>query len=160
MGNKFSLGWLMLDIETSDLHNLSDNNEIESPLKDAFERTVIVHENIFAELVNSALEVRTSVAINPITGAAEPGALFTYESIPRATFLKFDVIVNDYHKDGPWPVNNGKNGETLNWNGPKDVVKEGCQLLEYLGIGGMTTRGFGRIKLLKIFSENSNRLGD
>jgi len=64
-------------------------------------------------LINSALEVRTSVAINPETGAAEPRALFTYEAIPRATFLVFDVIINDYHETGYheiglWPVKNGK----------------------------------------------------
>lgn len=164
--DKFPLGWLLLDVESHDMDiNLLNNaDEMPSSLKEAFGRAVIVHEDIFSELVNSALEVRTSVAINPETGAAEPGALFTYEAIPRATFLKFDVIINDYHENGPWPVVKGKNGETLNWDGPKNVVEDGCQLLEYLGIGGMTTRGFGRIKLLKNFSQNlsetNNGLGD
>lgn len=153
--DKFPLGWLMMDIESHDVEikPLAKNYNLPPSLKEAFERTVIVHEDVFSELVNSALEIRTSVAINPETGAAEPKALFTYESIPRATFLVFDVIVNDYHETGPWPVNNGKNRENLDWKGPKDVVKEGCQLLEYLGIGGMTTRGFGRIKVLKTFPQ-------
>lgn len=166
VGDKFPLGWLMLNIESPDRNNnlLNDADKMPSSLREAFDRTVIVHEDIFSELVNSSLEVRTSVAINPETGAAEPRALFTYEAIPRATFLKFDVIINDYHENGPWPVVKGKNGETLNWDGPKDVVEDSCQLLEYLGIGGMTTRGFGRIKLLKNFSQNfhetNSGLGD
>lgn len=165
IGNKFPLGWLMMNIESLDLEieSLNEDYDLPSSLKDAFERTVIVHKDIFSEIVNSALEVRTSVAINPETGAAESGALFTYEAIPRATFLVFDVVIDDYHTTDPWPVWKGKNGETLNWNSPRDVVKEGCRLLEYLGIGGMTTRGFGRIKLLKTFSQNSeinNSLGD
>ena len=30
----------------------------------------------------------------------------------------------------------------------RDVVRAGLKLAEYLGVGGMGTRGFGRVKLL------------
>jgi CRISPR-associated protein Cmr4 len=161
---KFPLGWVMLEIESNNINISSPNDSTwanESALTEALKRTVVVHRDIFSELVNSGLEVRTSVAINPNTGAAEHGALFTYEAIPRATFLTFDVVLDDYRTEKKlWPITktakreNGtykeNAGESLGeeWKGPYDVLKAGCQLLEYLGIGGMGTRGFGRIKII------------
>src|SRR5579884_597903 len=46
-------------------------------------RIVLTTPKLFSQIVNSNLEVRTSVSIDPATGAAEQGALFTYEAIPR-----------------------------------------------------------------------------
>lgn len=154
INNSYPLGWLMFEVESKNLKISPPTDSdwsSENILKEILERTIVVHKSIFSELVNAGLEVRTSVAINPQTGAAEHGALFTYESIPRATFLAFDVVVDDYLTGNkPWPITTTVIGETLDgtWNGPKDVVKAGCQLLEYLGIGGMGTRGFGRIKIM------------
>jgi CRISPR-associated protein Cmr4 len=37
-------------------------------------------------------------------------------------------------------------GET--WSHPLDVVKAGMKLIQYLGVGGMGTRGFGRMRLV------------
>lgn len=151
---KFPLGWMMLEIESNNINISSPNDSTwanESSLTEALKRTVVVHRDIFSGLVNSGLEVRTSVAINPNTGAAEHGALFTYEAIPRATFLTFDVVIDDYRiRNKLWPVIKTVTGEILGkqWDSPKDVVEAGCQLLEYLGIGGMGTRGFGRIKII------------
>lgn len=142
------------------------------------ERIVLVTPKLFSQIVNSNLEVRTSVSINPETGAAAQGALFTYEAIPRTTWLWSDVIEDDYRKkeDGtsafPQTSNqckvertekmeNGKSivtvkytdnagnkplGET--WSRPLQVVNAGMRLIEYLGIGGMGTRGFGRMRLV------------
>lgn len=45
----------------------------------------IVPDNLIAQIINSNLEVRTSVSIDPLTGAAKDKALFTSEAIPRAT---------------------------------------------------------------------------
>lgn len=153
INNRFPLGWLMLEIESNT--NITPPNDSkwtsENAIAEALKRTVVVHGDIFSELVNSALEVRTSVAINPETGAAKHGALFTYEAIPRATFLTLDVVIDDYRTENKlWPVTNTAKGENLGeeWKGPYDVLKAGCQLLEYLGIGGMGTRGFGRIKII------------
>ncbi|MFN3743006.1 MAG: RAMP superfamily CRISPR-associated protein, partial [Anaerolineales bacterium] len=128
------------------------------------DRLVLVSDKLFSQIVNSNLEVRTSVSIDPKTGAAAEGALFTYEALPRATWLWFDVVEDDYRKDNqkPWPVKkkflrkgaDGKGGENAGedlgetWERPFDVVCAGLKLAEYLGIGGMGTRGFGRIKLM------------
>ena len=69
------------------------NDKFPDPIRN---RVVLVSDGLFSQIVNSNLEVRTSVAINPETGAAEEGALFTYEAIPRATVLWMDVVVSDY----------------------------------------------------------------
>ncbi|KFD41487.1 hypothetical protein DK28_0208675 [Peptococcaceae bacterium SCADC1_2_3] len=143
----FAVGWLMLNIERQDvsLSAPSEGNWQDQPaLKEALFRVVIVHESLFSEMVNSGLEVRTSVAIKPETGAAEDGALFTYEAIPRATFLFFDAVIDDYH--GGQQVNFPNfEYDGLKPAGPAGVLSHGLDLLEYLGVGGMGTRGFGRI---------------
>jgi CRISPR-associated protein Cmr4 len=108
-------------------------------------RTVLVSDKLFSQIVNSNLEVRTSVSIDPETGAAADKALFTYEAIPRATILWLDVIEDDF--SGRFPENHSKAGE-LGHQRPLDVVTAGLKLAEMLGIGGMGTRGFGRVRLL------------
>ena len=96
--------------------------------------------------------------------------LFTYEAIPRATWLWSDVIEDVYRSredrtsqfpttqntckiektdDGKRYIDNS--GESLGeiWSQPLDVVKSGMKLIEYLGVGGMGTRGFGRMHLVE-----------
>lgn len=150
----FGLGWLMLDVPAGQttITLTAPASWQSNELSHALTRTVIVHESIFAHLVNAGLEVRTSVAIEPDTGAAKDRALFTYEAIPRAAFMSFDVTVDDYRmfkKNGeepkrPFPFQ----ADGMNWSGVEQVVEDGLGLAEYLGIGGMGTRGFGRIRKL------------
>lgn len=130
-------------------------------------RIVLVHPDLFEQVVSSNLEVRTSVSIDPVTGAAEDGALFSYEAIPRATWLVQDVIQDNY-RGGFEPVRsqfrrprNGEPGaERLGdplgeeWNRPLDVAFSGLRAMEYLGVGGMGTRGFGRMKLVGSWAAN------
>lgn len=145
VNNCFGLGWLMLEApagQAAVILTAPTSWQPSTELSHALARTVIVHESIFAHLVNSSLEVRTSVAIEPNTGAAKDGALFTYEAIPRATFLSFDVTVDDYRRSFP------RQSGVVNWQDVKDVIEDGLGLAEYLGIGGMGTRGFGRIRRL------------
>jgi CRISPR-associated protein, Cmr4 family len=65
-----NLGWLMLNSGGQVTVNAPTNwqtgrwNAIENKI-------ALVHESIFSHIVNSNLEVRTSVSINPETGAAE-----------------------------------------------------------------------------------------
>lgn len=123
-------------------------------------RLVVVSDKLFSQVVNSNLEVRTSVSIDPKTGAAKDGALFTYEALPRATYLWFDLIVDDYKPSFPTVINqwakpqNGDENSTgdntgapLNdtWDSAGKVFSAGLAWAEYLGIGGMGTRGFGRV---------------
>ena len=196
-----NLGWLMVE-KGGDL----SLNDLPTDIPDTIkERIVLISDKFFSQVVNSNLEVRTSVAINPETGAAEEGALFTYEAIPRAAFLWLDVVVDDYRgafpsqqrlkawkrdlqnvtrqqdilrewglweKDdesesraqaittaGNWLQEALERYETAEnlpatqrWRAdgeddtPSDVVTAGLEWAEHLGIGGMGTRGFGRVR--------------
>jgi len=138
-----NLGWLLLECQDGEVKiNLKNPPQ---HWKTVADRLVLVHESLLSHIVNSNLEVRTSVSIDPHTGAAAEGALFTYEALPRATWLWMDVVEDDYRKQ--FPVDDPKARE-FNHQRPLDVVRAGLQLAEYLGIGGMGTRGFGRIKLM------------
>lgn len=127
--NGFAAGWLLLNVEKQDIKlNVPSGSGWDGEfLKEALARTVIVHESLFSELVNSGLEVRTSVAINPETGAAEDRALFTYEAIPRATFLFFDAVISDYHTVHNITFPNFQH-DGLKPTGPADVLSHGSSV--------------------------------
>lgn len=142
--NCLNLGWLMLEKEDNfTIQNSSTKipNEIKN-------RSVLVSNKLFSQIVNDNLEVRTSVSINPETGAAEEGALFTYEAIPRSTVFWFNInyLKKDYFK--------------INGNEPnpqpevKKAVEMGLKQFEYLGIGGMNTRGMGRLRVMERETES------
>lgn len=105
----------------------------------------IVSDKLFAYIVNSNLEVRTSVAIDPATGAAEEGALFTYEALPRGTVLFWELTCRNpkHFKVGQNDVEKVDSPE-----GVKEVIAEAWPYLEHLGIGGMGSRGMGRLRVL------------
>jgi CRISPR-associated protein Cmr4 len=144
-GEKLNLGWLYL--ENEDMFSIPDGKLTNVPVE-IKNRAVLVSEKLFSQVVNSNLEVRTSVAIDPKTGAAEEGALFTYEAIPRATVLWFDVTYQDPKWFNCGIEKNNKLEKPDLVNDIKSVVKQGLALFDILGIGGMQTRGFGRIKIL------------
>lgn len=144
---RFIIGWFALRAQNQEISLVTPPKsdwQNQAILAEALSRTVIVHEALLPELVNSGLEVRTSVAINPETGAAYDQALFTYEAIPRATFLFFDAAISDYRQIA-FPA---FKCEDLEPKGPSDVLSHGLDLLQYLGVGGMGTRGFGRIGVI------------
>lgn len=151
-----NLGWLMLPKTTAAFPWPAPLTAVPDAIKC---RAVLVSDKLFSQIVNSNLEVRTSVSIDPATGAAKDGALFTYEAIPRTAVLWCDVVEDDYRKNPQnsatfpaWPVTQSKTGKTFanadRWQRPLDVVQAGLLLAEHLGIGGMGTRGFGRVRLL------------
>ena len=141
-----NLGWLMLESTT-----IENQERLRSALEDlrvpdyVFKHTAIVSDRLFTHVVNSNLEVRTSVAIDPATGAAEEGALFSYEALPRATVLTWQLICRDPAHFGTGeqrPKAVKTPGEVF------EVVTEAHPYLEQLGIGGMGTRGMGRLQVL------------
>jgi CRISPR-associated protein Cmr4 len=134
--DKINLGWLYLDIEGDSL-----GTGIKGLPDKVNENTVVVGDKLFSQVVNSNLDVRTSVSINAETGAAEEGALFTYEAIPRGTVLWFDVTYIN-------PAVYGK-GETDSIKA-QETVETGLGLFEHLGVGGMVTKGFGRMSWLTV----------
>jgi CRISPR-associated protein Cmr4 len=132
---KLSLGWIYLNSSKT-------NGEITLPdeLSAYKGKLIIVDESLFSTIVNMNLEVRTSVRIDPTTGSAEEGALFTYEAIPRTTLLSFEVVYESFRSGGNRPIPTLEVSENL--------VQSGMALLNVMGIGGMNTRGFGRLNKL------------
>lgn len=149
--SKIKIGWLYIDVEKlaeekPKLDGLAEKDE----WKLVEQRIYMVSDKLFTQIVNDNLETRTSVAINPETGAAEDQALFTYEAIPRATWLITKVIQDDFRLAGfetAIKICEG-NDRVKDWKSPMDVVRAGFKVIEFLGIGGMTTRGFGRMKII------------
>jgi CRISPR-associated protein Cmr4 len=154
---KLNLGWLYLDYKELDSNfpgpkdwSIRENGEeiclkdMSKSLEEILERIVIVSDTLFPQIVNSNLEVRTSVSINPETGAAEEHALFTYEAIPRTTIMYFDVVFNNpKHFEGI--PDSLKDFGTI-----RSTVESAFSLFEHLGVGGMGTRGFGRLRILNL----------
>lgn len=145
-----NLGWLMLGVGGKVTIGAPDVWNTTSRWEAVHDKIVLVHDALFSQVVNSNLEVRTSVAIDPKRGAAEDGALFTYEAIPRATFLTADVVLDDYRHSFS-KVQQTAHNEPLSgdrWLCPLDVVRSGLRMIEWLGVGGMGTRGFGRMVIV------------
>ena len=148
-----NLGWLYLEVEGE--HSIRDENLN----KLAYENfklkpkdVIIVPEELFSHIVNSNLEVRTSVSIDPITGAAKEKALFTSEAIPRGTIFYGNVRIFDKSVfEGIEP----KLKPLPDKNKLSNALKDSKHYYESLGIGGMTTRGFGRLKI-NLKEKNSN----
>ena len=140
-----NLGWLMLGAPqrvSSDGWKLAEGDKAWDAVKG---RIVLVTDKVFSQVVNSNLEVRTSVSIDPRTGAASDKALFTYEALPRATWLVAEAVEDDYlGKASAWATEKNPKG----WTRPLQVVTAGLKAAEMLGLGGMGTRGFGRVRLV------------
>lgn len=146
-----NLGWIYLPYKVG---NLSINlNEIKiGDFEFTPDKIVIVPESLFSQIVNSNLEVRTSVSIDPITGAAKEGALFTSEAIPRGTIFYGDLRIHD---KSAFKGLLDKVGDLPDYTMLKEALCDSKHFFETLGIGGMTTRGFGRI-VLEIRDEDKN----
>jgi CRISPR-associated protein Cmr4 len=142
---RLNLGWLMFDVAGQATVTPPEVLENDPRWTAVQKRIALVSDGIFSHIVNSNLEVRTSVSIDPRTGAAAEGALFTYEALPRATWLWLDVVEDDYRNG--FPASDPK-AQQFQHKRPLDVVRAGLELAEYLGLGGMGTRGFGRVKLM------------
>ncbi len=151
-----NLGWLLLNVNnaTGGKVSLPDN------LNKWIKRIVVVSDKLFSHLVNDNLEVRTSVKIDSATGAAKDGALFTYEAIPRGTVLAFEVY-KDWRRSEDGTGNDAKaekakdelTGSPGSGGRTDDIdqaLEKAFKYLELLGIGGMGTRGFGRIKVYQV----------
>ncbi|RKX55920.1 MAG: type III-B CRISPR module RAMP protein Cmr4 [Thermotoga sp.] len=128
-----NLGWLLLKAEKI---GASKEVVLPSEIKNWVKRIVIVSDKLFSNIVNDNLEIRTSVRIDPTTGTAAEGALFTYEAIPEGTILGFEICLDRATNEDDVP----DNAMTIIMNAVKPYLKN-------LGIGGAGTRGFGRIEI-------------
>jgi len=157
---RLNLGWLMLGVKPNDPLTL----DLPQVPREILNHAVLVSDKMFGHIVNDNLEVRTSVSIDPQTGAAAEGALFTYEALPRASVLYFEVIVShpQYYRIARTVEKNGKKetesviplSDAEHPEGDVDKVKStvnnGLKLFASLGVGGMNTRGMGRLRVLNL----------
>lgn len=140
-----NLGWLMVNVTGQVTVTAPEKWQTTGRWKAICDHVVLIQESLFSQVVNSNLEVRTSVAIDPERGAAEDKALFTYEALPRTTFLTAEVVLDDYRAGFLAAQDKVK---SLGWTSPLDVVAAGLRMIEWLGVGGMGTRGFGRLAIV------------
>lgn len=129
----------------------SQNNESEKSIfKNLIskEKIIVVPDSLIAQIINSNLETRTSVSIDPMTGAAKAGALFTSEAIPRGTVFYGNVRIEKH------PLSNDPEIAHV-----ENALRESKKYFETLGIGGMTTRGFGRLEIFNggVNSDNQSK---
>ena len=153
-GNPLNLGWLLLETRTcNQMGNIKSGLGSLKVPDYVHNRLALVPDRLFAHIVNSNLEVRTSVSIDPATGAAEERALFSYEALPRGTVLVWEIICKNpaHFKVGGQDIN-----VTMDSGGRMDapdkvhqIAQKAHPYLEHLGIGGMGTRGMGRLKVLQ-----------
>lgn len=151
-----NLGWLFLPVKTDwqKLDEIAQKIEALGIPGYITRRLGVVSDKLFTHIVNSNLEVRTSVAIDPSTGAAEEGALFTYEALPRGTVLFWELTCRNpkHFKIGGKEITAVKTIDevkkvlTGNDGGSNHNPHD---YLEHLGIGGMGSRGMGRLRVLK-----------
>ncbi len=131
--NSINLGWLLLEFEEK---KFSPSLLLYPLVNKSAEKIVVLNEKLFSQIINDNLEVRTSVRIDPKTGAAEDRGLFTYEAIPRTTIFGFEI-----------GIDKRRNREN---NKIEGLINSSFKYLKLLGIGGMGTRGFGRIMVEEI----------
>jgi len=145
-----NLGWLLLSVGEyagwDDLIQALKDLQIPESIQ---KQTLLVSDKLFSYVVNSNLEVRTSVAIDPATGAAEDKALFTYEALPRATVLVWEVTCKNpkHFKIGGEEIKAVDSPDKVH-----ELVRNGYDYLEHLGIGGMGSRGMGRLRVMNHIS--------
>lgn len=149
-----NLGWLLLPVSPlNGIDKVTTALEALHVPKYIRDRLGVVSDKLFSHVVNSNLEVRTSVAIDPAMGAAEEGALFTYEALPRSTVVLWDVTCRNpaHFRIGQATVEAVKDAKQVH-----GVVAAGFPYLDALGIGGMGSRGMGRLRVLENASRNQN----
>ena len=129
---QINLGWILLDAAPKTipfpefLKNQPGMDHVRANL-------ALVHDSLFPSLVNANLETRTSVSIDFETGAGADKLLFTYEAAPRGTLYRGQVDFDD-QRFAPL------------YAGSLALVQKGLTLACQLGLGAMTTRGFGRMQ--------------
>ncbi len=145
---RLNLGWVLLDKGGSDCPAASEITA--SGIDEKYGKNfIVVAEWIFTYLINNNMEIRTSVVIDPETGAAAGQGLFTYEAVARGAIFGVEIIENDFMQG--WQKvdwNTGispKPGDTIDMI--SDYALDG---IKSVGLGGMTTRGFGRLAFTEL----------
>ena len=87
--------------------------------------------------------MRTSVSIDPDTGAAKRQALFTMEAVPAGAIFQTTLDFLGGELKAPYADANGVFTA---------IETHGFPYLAFSGLGGNITRGFGRVRFLGHFN--------
>lgn len=135
---------LSLKAEEKDLSKLIEAINEVSPIEIKGEKIVIVHDDVFRNLVQMATEIVARVRISSETGTVEKGALWYEEYLPSDTLLYSVVAI-------------GKPRKTIEGLKTADDVVNELKEFDgfFLQIGGNETIGKGFVKLKVIGYEVS-----
>jgi len=143
LGNRLNFGWAMLEQNRESTISVTDLIDKGIEIRYAG-RFIIVSDWVFAHLVNDNMEVRTSVVIDPETGAAETGGLFTFEAVARGAIFTFSITENQFN-------DNWSNLQNHKYATATEMIEENAfNGIAAVGLGGMTTRGFGRLLITEL----------
>ncbi|MCR4420909.1 MAG: type III-B CRISPR module RAMP protein Cmr4 [Spirochaetales bacterium] len=110
-------------------------------------RFAVVSDNVFADLVNYAVEVRTRIQIDQTTGTAQNKALFTIEMVPSESVFYNLIFVSDQKfKSGDQEKNSNDNKSKDNKK-VLEMVEELVNNNQVIQVGGDETIGNGFVKL-------------
>lgn len=111
------------------------------------ERFAVVSDDVFNFLCQTALEIRTRIAINPKTGIVENGHLWTEESLPSETLLHGLVCCEAVY------------GSTT--SKPEGLLKQFCkpdhEVVLQIGGKASTGKGLARVRGLKRHEPNTDK---
>ena len=128
-----------------------------SPLLNIFKKSMIVDETTFVGLNSLYTGTQTSVAIDPNTRRTKEGALFQTSHINKKSVFVFNVTFLNPIENGLSHFKNekGRNvqGFEATFDSLEEIIKNGFEKIEYLGIGGKRSRGFGRMQIFPIHEE-------
>lgn len=124
--NKVGLEEFVFNVDSSQSNGLNDLiNKIKNYVpetdttKNLSERFSIVSDNVFTDLVNYAVEVRTRIKIDQTTGTAQSGALFTVELVPSESIFYSLVFASD-----PKIKKDEKNSDPKEITSSEEVLKK------------------------------------
>jgi hypothetical protein len=109
----------------------------------------VVDEYSLSRLARYFTGSSTSISIDADTGHAKDGALFEVEHINRLSLLSFEVVYINPVIRGIREFINTKNGHSLGISADlprvSAMIRQGLEKLQFYGIGGKRSRGYGRI---------------
>lgn len=129
--------------------------EVETKKKFA-ERFAIVSDNVFTDLVNYAVEVRTRIKIDQLTGTAQGKALFTVEMVPSEAIFYSLLFVNETKGNGNSSQQHNSNSTSKDTDNIENKINElfnvssgdnGNTKETVLQFGGDETTGSGFVSL-------------
>jgi CRISPR-associated protein Cmr4 len=123
-------------------------------MKNISSRLAIVSDNVFTDLVNYAIEVRTRIKIDQTTGTAQGTALFTIEMVPSESIFYSLVFTNDPKTKRK--EENSSNDKSI--NNAYEVINKIKELIDnkIIQVGGDETIGLGFVKTKFNTIENIN----